>query len=75
MMFIKVNVVLATAILLSGAVAASAATRIGKVATHHLRPPHAQSFAPRNPQVLDPDSPEAAGGGSLGYNKNQYDDW
>jgi hypothetical protein len=74
-MFIKVNIALAAAILMCGAFGASAATRAGKVVAHHLRPPRAQSFAPRYPQAMDPDSPEAAGGGSLGYNRNQYDDW
>jgi len=73
-MFFKTKIAFTVAILLCAAVAASAATRNGKVATHYLRP-HAQVFAPRYPQAMDPDSPQATGGGSIGYNKAQYDDW
>ncbi len=73
-MFIKAKIALAVAILLTAANAASAATKSGRNAVRHSSS-HGQVAVPRNLPVLDPDSPAATGGGSLGFNRNQTDDW
>jgi hypothetical protein len=38
----------------------------------HRSVPSAQPAVPRSPRFSNPDSPEATGGGNLGYNKNIY---
>jgi ABC-type oligopeptide transport system substrate-binding subunit len=74
-MFIRAKIAIAAALLLSAAVTASAATKSGRNAARHGSSPQGQVAVPRNPPALDPDSPAAAGGGSLGFNRNQTDDW
>ena len=68
-MFIKIA--LAAAILVSAAAMASAATRSHKTAVQRSSP-RAQAIVPRTPRFSNPDSPEATGGGNLGYNQNIY---
>jgi len=70
-MFIR-TLALSAAIVLSAAAMASAATKSHKIAVHRSssRP---QATVPRiPPRFSNPDSPEATGGGSLGYNQNIY---
>jgi hypothetical protein len=50
---------------------ASAATKNHKI-TVHRGAARAQPAVPRTPRFSNPDSPEATGGGSLGYNQNIY---
>jgi hypothetical protein len=72
-MSIKTKIALTAAIVLGSAVAAPAATKTNKIAIYHSQ--YAHPTAPRSPVFSDPDSPQASGGGSLGYNRSQYDDW
>ena len=46
----------------------SAATKSRKIAAHR-GVPSAQPAVPRTPRFSNPDSPQATGGGSLGYNR------
>jgi len=74
-MGVKTIVVLAATIVLAAAVAASAATKSHKMAVPQggVR---AQSTAPRAPLATDlKNGPSTTGGGSLGYNQNNYNDW
>ncbi len=73
-MSIKTKIALSAAIVLSTAVTASAAAKHGKTTIRHGGP-YAHASVPRSPAYSDPNSPEATGGGSLGYNQNIYSDW
>ena len=73
-MLTKTKIALAAAIVVCTAVAAPAASKNKKIAVRHGSP-QAHAAVPRSPAFSDPDSPEASGGGSLGYNRSQYDDW
>ena len=68
-MFIKIA--LAAAILVSAAAMASAAPKSQKTSVYRSGP-RAQATVPRTPRFSNPDSPEATGGGNLGYNQNIY---
>jgi hypothetical protein len=68
-MSIRTKVVLSAAIVLSAAVTASAAPKQQKRAVHQSGP-QAQATVPRNVPFSNPNSPEATGGGSLGYNRS-----
>ena len=69
-MFTKIA--LAAAIVVNAVAVASAATKSRKIAAHR-GVPSAQPAVPRAPpRFSNPDSPEAAGAGNLGYNKNIY---
>jgi hypothetical protein len=68
-MFIRA-LALSAAIVLSAAAMASAATKSHKIAVHRSGPRAQVLRAP--PPISNPDSPEATGGGSLGYNQNIY---
>jgi ABC-type transport system substrate-binding protein len=75
-MSIKTKAVLIAAIVLGTAVAASAATKNDKLATHQ-RGAYGQATVSGVPAVADPENnPATTGGGSLGYNENmRKDDW
>jgi hypothetical protein len=73
-MSIKTKIALAAAFVLGAAVTASAATKHEKIAKRRSSPP-VHAAVPRSPAYSDPNSPEAAGGGSLGYNRSIYSDW
>jgi hypothetical protein len=74
-MLIKTTkIALAAAIVVCTAVAAPAASKNKKIAVHRASP-QTHVTVPRSPAFSDTDSPEASGGGSLGYNRSQYDDW
>jgi hypothetical protein len=68
-MFTKIA--LAAAIVVNAVAAASAATKSRKIAAHR-GVPSAQPAVPRTPRFSNPDSPQATGGGNLGYNKTIY---
>lgn len=68
-MFTKIA--LAAAILVGTVAVASAATKSRKIAVHRSVP-SAQPAVPRTPRFSNSDSPQATGGGNLGYNKNIY---
>jgi hypothetical protein len=70
-MFTKTKLALCAAIVLSTAATASAATKSHKIAVHR-NGPHAQAIVPRTRAFSNPNSPEATGGGSLGYNQRIY---
>jgi hypothetical protein len=70
-MSIRAMTLLVAAILLCTADAASAATKRQKT-TVYRSAPRAQAAVPRAGPTFDPNSPAAAGGGSLGYNQNLY---
>lgn len=74
-MFIKTKITLAAALVLSAAVAASAATTKYKNAIRQivLSAHHAVPSAPSDHP--DSDDPVAAGGGSLGYNQALHYWW
>jgi hypothetical protein len=65
------KIALAAAIVVGAVTVASAATKSRKIAVHRSAP-SAQPAVPRSPRFSNPDSPEATGGGNLGYNKNIY---
>jgi hypothetical protein len=74
-MFLNAKILLSAAIVLSTVATVSAATKKNKTAAGHggLQ---AHATVSHTTRGLDPDSPEATGGGSLGYNRNMYlDDW
>ena len=62
---------LAAAIVLSTTAMASAATKSHKIAVHRSSA-RTQAIVPRAGRFSDLNSPEATGGGSLGYNRNLY---
>jgi len=69
-MFIKIA--LAAAIVVSAVAVASVAPKSQKISVHRSAP-RAQPTVPRTPpRFSNPDSPEATGGGSPGYNENIY---
>ena len=68
-MFTKIA--LAAAIVVNAVAVASAATKSRKIAAHR-GVPSAQPAVPRSPWFSNPDTPQATGGGNLGYNKNIY---
>jgi hypothetical protein len=68
-MFTKIALV--AAIIVGAVTVASAATKSRKIAVHRSAP-SAQPAVPRTPRFSNPDSPQATGGGNLGYNKNIY---
>jgi len=66
------KIALAAAIVVSAVAMASAATKSRKISVQRSAP-RAQPAVPRAPpRFSNPDSPEAAGAGNLGYNKNIY---
>ena len=67
-MSIRIELALAAAIVLSTAAAASAAPKRHKPAVYRSVPPAAATL-PRTAPFSNPNSPEATGGGSLGYNQ------
>jgi hypothetical protein len=68
-MSIRIEFVLAAAIVLGTAATASAAPKQRKMAVHRSSPSAAATF-PRTLPFRDPNSPEATGGGSPGYNRS-----
>ena len=68
-MFTKIA--LAAAIVVNAVAVASAATKSRKIAAHR-GVPSAQPAVPRSPWFATQDTPQATGGGNLGYNKNIY---
>jgi hypothetical protein len=68
-MSIRIEFVLAAAIVLSTTATASAAPKQRKMAVHRSSPSAATTF-PRTVPFADPNSPEATGGGSPGYNRS-----
>jgi hypothetical protein len=73
-MSIKTTIALAAAFALGATVTTSAATKHEKIAKRR-NSPQFHAAVPRGPAYSDPNSPEATGGGSLGYNQNIYSDW
>ena len=65
------RIALAAAIIVSAVAVASAAPKSQKISVHRSAP-RPQQAVPRTPRFSNPDSPEAAGGGTLGYNKRIY---
>jgi hypothetical protein len=65
------RIALSVAMVVSAVAMASAATKNHKI-TVHRSVPRSQPAVPRTPRFSNPDSPEATGGGSLGYNQNIY---
>jgi hypothetical protein len=73
-MDVEFRIALAVVIVLATAATASAAKSAGK--SPHRQVSQARLVAPQSPGYIDSDSPGVAGGGSLGYNRNIYqDDW
>ena len=70
-MLIKTRLALSAAIVLTTAATASAATKSHKIPVHRNGAP-AQAIVPSTRPYFNPNSPEATGGGSLGYNQNIY---
>ena len=70
-MFIKTKIALSAIIVLSTALAASAATKNEHIASRHRG---LYAYVVRAPIAVDPNDPVATGGGSLGYNQNIYND-
>jgi hypothetical protein len=68
-MSIRIELVLAAAIVLGTVAAASAAPKRHKPTVYRSVPPAAASL-PRTVPFADPNSPEATGGGSPGYNRS-----
>ena len=68
-MSIRIELALAAAIVLGTAAAAPAAPKHRKPAVYRGAPP-ASATLPRIPRFADPNSPEATGGGSPGYNRS-----
>jgi hypothetical protein len=68
-MSIRIKFALCAAIVLSTAATASAAPKHKKIAVDRSGP-HAQATVPRTVPFSNPNSPEATGGGSLGYNRS-----
>jgi hypothetical protein len=68
-MSIRIEFVLAAAIVLSTAATASAAPKRHKPTVYRSVPPTAATL-PRTAPFSDPNSPEATGGGSPGYNRS-----
>jgi hypothetical protein len=65
----SIRIMLAAAIVLSTAATASAAPKQRKAAVHRSSP-SASATLPRTAPFRDPNSPEATGGGSLGFNRS-----
>jgi hypothetical protein len=68
-MSIRIELALAAAIVLGTAAVASAAPKNRKPAVYRSVPP-ASATLPRTAPFSDPNSPEATGGGSPGYNRS-----
>jgi hypothetical protein len=68
-MSVAIKFALAAAIVLSTVAAAWAAPKRQNVYRSSPRP---QATVPRTGAFSNPDSPEATGGGNLGYNQNIY---
>ena len=68
-MSIRIELALCAAIVLSIAAAASAAPKRHKAAVHRSVP-YPSATLPRTAPFSNPNSPEATGGGSAGYNRS-----